>query len=263
MPEPELYKPYLRNRIRHGLGIGQGLKYKSFLTVRDVPSRGYTHIVMGIKIPRRFLLLSDLEATHCFLLERDPKVVDIRENFPIFHIDWTMEACARLGIRHLYKNGLPFPFTLDFVVSKTVGEEVVEQVETVKHPDQAANKEVRKRLSVEANWCRSRPKVPVPYFLVDTSEYVSKQLLSTLKFMRAWYLHRYESDGRREGRFEAAFSAAYERNTPLRDLIRKTARTMRIQEALALDMFRFCAWHDRIPISLKHRLAMNLPVIMR
>jgi hypothetical protein len=258
-PGPELYKPYLRNRIKRGLGIGQGLQYQSFLSVRDVPSKGHTHTIQGSKIPRRFLLLSDFEATHFLLRERDPNVIDIRENFPILDIDWTMEACARLGIRHHYKNGYPFPCTLDFVISM-VGE-IPERVETVKVPNDAANEEVRKRLSVEANWCRSRPKVP--YVLVDTSAYVSKQLLSTLLFMRAWTLQRYESDGRREAAFERAYSSAHERNAPLTELMQNVAKTMRIQEHLALDMFRFCAWHDQIPVSLKHPLAMNLPVIMR
>lgn len=259
-PEPELYKPYLQSLIKRGLGIGQGAAYKPTFNVRDVPSDGSAHVIQGIKVPRQFHILSDLEATHFYVRERDPKVVDIRENFPIYDIDWTMEACVRLGIRHPYKNGHPFPFTLDFVVTKAIDNELTDGVESIKTPADAENSEVRKRLSVEANWCRIRPEVS--YSLIDTSGYVDKQLLSALRFMRAWFRHRYEPNAQREVRFERAFSAAYERNVPLRELIWKVAKTMRIQEDLALDMFRYCAWYDRIPVSLKHRLAMNRAVVV-
>jgi hypothetical protein len=247
--------------IKRGRGIGQGTTYKSLFNVRDVPSRGNAHVIQGIKIPRRFHLLSDLEATHFLLRERDPKVLDIRENFPIFDIDWTMEACARIGIRHPYQDGHPFPFTLDFVLTESANREVADRVESIKTPADAADNKVRTRLTVEANWCRIRPKVP--YALIDTSAYVDKQLLSMLTFMRAWFPRRYEPNTQREARFERVFSAGYERNIPLQELIQKGAKTMRLPEDLALDMFRFCAWHDWIPVSLKHPLAMNRPVIMR
>jgi len=160
-PDPELYKPYLRSIIKRGRGIGQGAAYRPMFNVRDVPSDGSAHVIKGIKVPRQFHVLSDLEATHFYVRERDPKIVDIRENFPIYDIDWTMEACVRLGIRHTYKNGHPFPFTLDFVVTEAIDNELTDRVETIKTPADAGNSEVRKRLSVEANWCRIRPEAPI------------------------------------------------------------------------------------------------------
>ena len=96
-PEPELYKPYLQSLIKRGLGIGQGAAYKPTFNVRDVPSDGSAHVIQGMKVPCQFHILSDLEATHFYERERDPKVVGIRDNFPIYDIDWTMEACARFG----------------------------------------------------------------------------------------------------------------------------------------------------------------------
>jgi hypothetical protein len=260
-PERELYKPYLRSWVKRGCGIGQGASYRPMFNVREIPSRGTCHVIQGIKVSRQYHLLSDLEATHFLIRERNPKVIDIRENFPIYHIDWTMEACSRLGIRHPYKNGLPFPFTLDFVVTELVEDGVTEIAESIKSPESAANPKTRRQLSIEANWCRIRAQIP--YFLIDTTAYISKLLLSTLMFMRAWAKHGYTRDTQREIRFERAFSKAYERNVPLGMLIDRVAKNMRIQDELALDMFRFCTWHDQLPVSLKHQLAVNRPVILR
>ena len=276
LPDPELYKLWLRSRIRDGRGVRKGSPYKGWFNVRDVPSRGNTHVYKGTKIPRLFHLLSDYEAIHFLSLERDPTVLDIRENLPVFDIDWTMEACAPLSLRHRYRNGYPEPFTLDFVVTRSLDGEPSDSAESVKSPEDAVKDYVKLRLSIESNWCRLRPKIP--YYLIDTTPYTNtipyagattrvdkhKQLLSTLEFMRGWFRPvPYVSDLQRELRFETAFSSAYERNMPLKELNRKIARMMRVKEGLALDMFRFSAWHGRIPLSLKYPIALHFPVHVR
>jgi len=122
--------------VKRGLGIGQGAAYTPMFNVRDVPSDGNAHVIKGIKVPQQFHLLSDLEATHFYVRERDPKILDIRENCPVYDTDWTMEACVRLGIQHAYKNGhpYPFPFKLDFVLTEAIDNELTDRVETVKTP---------------------------------------------------------------------------------------------------------------------------------
>jgi hypothetical protein len=50
------------------------------MTVRYVPFRGTSHKVWGIKIDRGPSPAFSDEATYFFLKERNPKVVDIREN---------------------------------------------------------------------------------------------------------------------------------------------------------------------------------------
>jgi len=219
LPNPNLYKPWLRNKIREGRGIGQGPPYTGWFNVRDFPSRGNSHVYRGIKIDRLFQLCSDLEAIRFLQLERDHAVSDIREGFPIFDIDWTMDACVMLHIRHSCEDGFPSPFTLDFVVTRRTKDEPPEVAESIKTPVDATKEDVKLRLSVESNWCRKRAKIP--YVLIDTAPYLktpysTKELLSALEFMRAWFLERYEPDLQRELRFERAFSTAYEKIRPSR-----------------------------------------------
>ena len=95
-PSPKLYAPYLQGRVRRGLGIGVGEGYSPWLKVRDVPSRGTSSILHGIKIRRSFHLLSKLETTYFYIVERNPTVIDVREQFPILDIGET-RAMAEFG----------------------------------------------------------------------------------------------------------------------------------------------------------------------
>jgi hypothetical protein len=108
--DPSRYPPYLRTRIRGGFGLGEGASYKPWLRIRDVPSQGTSASPTGIRITREFQLLSSLEETYYFLLERDPHVVDIREQFPILDLSATMRLCAQHGVEHTFRKGHPDPF---------------------------------------------------------------------------------------------------------------------------------------------------------
>jgi hypothetical protein len=95
--------------------------------VRDVPSRGTSFKIAGIKIKRVFQLSSEQEATYFFLSERNP------------NIDWTIEACGRLGVRHPHRDGYPPPFTLDFLITESLDGELHERAPSIKTPEDAAN----------------------------------------------------------------------------------------------------------------------------
>jgi hypothetical protein len=88
-------------------------------------------------------------------------------------------------------------------------------------------------------------------------------LYSTLTFMRAWFRHRYKANGELERRFQECFCTGYARNIPLGLLIERSAKVLRLSDALASDVFRYLAWHDAIPVSLRHPLALDLPLVLR
>jgi len=145
---------------KQGSGMGgdwAGLKLQIVLKCAGRFVAGL-HAHVGYQITRRSYSL-DMEANTLFPARtKDPRSLTSVRISPSFTATGR-EACARLGIRHLSRTAF-VSLHLDFVVSKTVGEEVGAQVEDRTHPDQAAEQGgSERRLSVEANWCRSRPRV--------------------------------------------------------------------------------------------------------
>lgn len=68
----------IKKWLKEGRGQGIGIDYKPWLVVQDVPSEGRSHGERGIKIPRQYTFLSDLEDRFFNALEYSPHVVDIR-----------------------------------------------------------------------------------------------------------------------------------------------------------------------------------------
>lgn len=258
-PNPLLYPPYLRARIKRGRGIGEGPNYLPWLKVHDVPSEGTSLKSHGILTGRTHHGLSSLEATYLFLMERRSSVLDVREQWPIFDIDRTIELCAELGVRHQYRKGFPEPFTIDLMITEEDGDSRRYRAASIKTPEDAADPAVRLRLAVEERWCRERG---IPWTLVDTSGF-SKTLLEVLRFMRVWSLHRYEPSPEREAVFLEAFRRFYVRNELLSQLMERLSRSLRLPPGQALDTFRYCAWSNEIEISYSHPIALNKPLVLQ
>ncbi len=258
-PDPLLYPPYLRNRIKRNRGIEQGSRYVPWLKVRDVPSHGTSAVIQGIRSGRPHHLLSELEAIYFFLIERRTTTVDIREQWPILDIDRTLELCSVFGVKHKFRKGFPEPFTVDFLITEQIDGQLKQRAASIKSPADALDPHVRQRLAVEHAWCEERN---VPWTLVDTSNF-SKTMLANLRFMRAWFRHRHESDPLLVGRFLQKFQAIYLPNSPLKEMLMTIGKSLHLSHTVAEDMFRFCAWHDHIKVSLIQPLSLEVPVVLR
>ncbi len=258
-PNPLLYPPHLRARIKRRRGVGLGSLYVPWLKVRDVPSKGTSAIIRGVSTGRPHHLLSELEAIYFFLIERRASTVDLREQWPILDFDRTLELCEQFGVRHTARSGYPEPFTIDLLITERVDGELRYRAASVKSPEDARDPFVRLRLAVEHAWCQERG---IPWTLVDTTQF-NKTMLETLRFMRAWFRHRYVSDSSLENRFVEQFAAAYSPNLPLGELLAKLSKLLRQPATVMEDAFRYCAWSNRIQPSLVHPLALNAPVVLR
>lgn len=257
-PLPHLYPPYLRARIRRGRGVGEGMDYKPWLPIREVPSRGTSSSVLGIKVNRPHHTLSELETIYLYLAERTHSVVDIREQWPIFDLDSTLRLCADQGVRHIYRGEYPEPLTIDFLLTEEVDGKTTFRAASVKSAADAKDPEVRKRLAVEYLWCRERN---IPWTLIDTSSF-DRTVLANLRFMRMWFRNHYKPDLAQADHFAKQFLFCYRHNVNLRTLLDATARRLSISSDAADDLFSYCAWSDRVSVSLRHPLLMNNPLAL-
>lgn len=76
----------VEKRLKDGRGQGIETDYKPWLVIQDLGSLGRSTRLRGVKIPRQFEFLSDLERNYFYLLEYSYLVVDIREQYPLLPI---------------------------------------------------------------------------------------------------------------------------------------------------------------------------------
>ena len=101
--------------IKDGRGDGELSSYKPWLTVRDLSSLGRSHRVYGHKTKRTHHLLSDLELAIFLILEWNPLIQDIREQFPL-RIEQTEEIAHLTCIPHPAFRGIKQIMSTDFYV---------------------------------------------------------------------------------------------------------------------------------------------------
>lgn len=219
---------------------------------------GTSSSIPGLKVRRPIHTLSELETTYFFLMERQPNVVDIREQWPILDLDRTLRLCVDLGVRHIYRGAYPEPFTIDFLITEKCEGIVSYRAASIKTAKDASDPKVRQRLAVEYAWCQERG---IPWTLVDTSSF-NKTLLNTLRYIRRWFQNHYVPDMEQADFFARQFLLHYAPNLTLESLLSNMAKRVGIVDTAVIDIFCYCAWSSRLPVSLLHPLALNKPVVL-
>jgi hypothetical protein len=136
-----------------GLAHRTGRDYAPFLTVRDFPSTGRVHRVVSATVGRLHHLMSDHEYRAFLVLDHNPGVTDIREQYPLLPLSETMALAHALGIRHPAYRGRISPMTTDFLV--TYGEGGEEVAYQVKPSAELSRRRVAEKLDLErAYWGR-------------------------------------------------------------------------------------------------------------
>ncbi|WP_066015410.1 TnsA endonuclease N-terminal domain-containing protein [Endozoicomonas atrinae] len=74
--------------------------YKPWLEVREVPSLGRSRKVKGIKTHHTHHFLSDIEYHIYLMLEYNPAVIAIYEQYPLLPREDSIEIANEMGIRH-------------------------------------------------------------------------------------------------------------------------------------------------------------------
>ncbi|MDR6861446.1 TnsA endonuclease N-terminal domain-containing protein [Variovorax guangxiensis] len=254
--DPFLYPPYLQAAIRRGIGLGEGTAYQPWIRTSDFGSHGTCSNFKGIKISRPFHFLSSQEATYFLLEERNPENSDIQEQHPILDIQSTMQLCARFGVKHIYRGRYPGPFTIDFLLSRRVGSKSIPFARSIKPTKELLKSKVAGRLNIEYQWCL---EVGIDWAWVDPSEF-TPQLLSSLRFIRHWFVDRYTPREAPVKRFAEAFQHGFEMGTPLEELVRKAAS--RTRQLDGLSSFRYCAWSNLIRLDLRRPISLDHSVIL-
>lgn len=112
--------------IKQGYGQGQGLAYKPFFYVRDVPSKGRSSILEGLKIHRTHHYFSDVEYHYHLLAEFSDLVLEIREQYALLPREETRLIAEQLRIDHPIYSATQVQrvLTSDLVLTVRKGDEI-------------------------------------------------------------------------------------------------------------------------------------------
>ncbi len=144
------YKHYLQ-ALHEGCGQGTGADYKPQITIHDLPSQGISARVFGHTTGRIHHLLSRLEEFYFYLIDFDPDVQDIREQFPL-RLTETLEIASRFNIKHPQAGSFPYPITTDFLITRADGL----HARTIKPSAELEKKRVIEKFSIECQYWREK-----------------------------------------------------------------------------------------------------------
>ncbi|MBN3812795.1 heteromeric transposase endonuclease subunit TnsA [Paraburkholderia sp. Ac-20347] len=249
--------------VAQGFGQGVGVDYKPWLRVQDVPSRGRSRKVHGLKAGRIHHVLSDLEYRYLVALEFSERVIDIREQFPLLPVASVQDIALRRGIRYPLYAGttMPFVMTTDFVVTvKSDDGTVSEFARTVKYADELApsNRLARtlEKLELEKAFWAQRG---VDWKLV-TETSMSDVMASNLIWLRGCAEIAQElRDDTLQASFVGGIADAGTHDRTLSSLLRTVSYRLRMPYPDAVRLFRHLVWHKVLLVDLETPMKVTSP----
>lgn len=250
---------FWKSKLKSGRGLGWGDGYSPWVHVRQVKSAGkaFTPHIQGMKVNRIHHLLSNGESSYFYMAERWPFVTDIREQWPILDLDRTNELHFRNGIAIIHRDNQPQPATIDFMLTVNTDDGPRCRAIALKSPEDFDRPKTQLYLDVQRQWCRENG---IPFaVVVNTYDPI---LNNTLSEIRKWFDHGYQPDNEKADEFAKRFLAGYKHNVILSRLLEPLATSMKVEPTEAMNLFRYCAWSNRIRLNLLTRVAEHEGVVL-
>lgn len=171
-------------KLKAGHGQGIGVDYKPGLVIQDVSSLCRSTRLKGIKIPRQYEFLSDLERNYFYLSEYSDLVVGIREQYPLLPIEGTIIIADELGIKHPVHTQTqePIVMTTDFLVTKLVNGKPINVARTLKFKDDLMSNCVIKKFEIEREYGKRKG---IDWGIVTVLE-VPKEMALNISFVHSY-----------------------------------------------------------------------------
>jgi hypothetical protein len=257
-------------KIKSGRGSGVRESYEPWIKIWDIKSSGVSHLVPGVKFHRTHHLLSNAERDYLLILEQDPSIIDIREQFPLLTQAETQAIASSLNYRHPVYPGtqVPVVMTTDFLITfiDSIGETRL-AARSVKY-----RKEFEEASTIEQNRIAEKLEIEAKYWAMRKVEWklVLHENLPKVKIVNLAILRTYAvippslpTDKNINSLLE--YIAGCETDQiPLRALLERAARAIFVEYMGVKRLFHHLLWKGRLEIDLTERvISLSEPLRVR
>lgn len=223
----------------------------------ETNSVGERHRVRSRLTGRTHHYLSRGEVAYHYVAELAPRVLDIREQYPIIPVKETLKIAKALKVRHPYRGSEPFEVTIDLMLS--VDDQnggVLYVARSVKPSAELEKPDVQARLALECAACRSRG---IPWKLV-TESLANSEVRSRGRWLFKVFkdFPDYTCDEKVAAAFIDALSTR-QLTEPLRAVIVGAGKACGLPYEEAVNLFKFLVCTRRVRVDLSASLALKDP----
>ena len=254
----------MESRYRAGYGQGSGSCYKPWLDVHDVPSNGVTRRTNGRKTGRQHVTFSLLEDGALLCSQRLDRVVDIREQYPLYPLQDTVALAERLGIKHPAhpKDGSLVMMTTDLVLTEVApdGTQRLSAI-AVKPSTELGNQRTLEKLELE----RLYWEMHMTSWSLVTEREMPEGLISNLRWIDDF--HEISSETLSVRQIERAERLLLQKLAehpaqPLNELCLDVDDQLGLEPGRALGVVRHCLSVKRWRIDLHTKVNPMMPMAM-
>ena len=241
-----------RRRIKEGRGSGEGSDYKPWITTHDFPSKGQVCRARGQTTGRIYHMMSSLERDLFLILDYDPAVTDIREQYPL-ELRETLLIAAEAGIRHPEANGWPNVMTSDFYYSK----DGVWHAVAVKPSSELFSARVAEKLKIEQLYWEKRQ---VSWSIMTEKEINRTRARNILWITGGRSFEELVPSDRQRALLEQAFLQCYnDPGIPFPVLIREMETALHLENGTVIQMFKHLVQAGQITLDLDRTICLDDP----
>lgn len=172
-----LNKTEINKRIKEGRGLGSKSDYKPWIYVHEVPSAGRAQRAYSHLTNRVHHVLSDIEFGVLLLLDHNPIVTDIREQFPL-NLQDTLKIAKAHKLWHPTLNKTPQVMSSDYLVNTTSTLMPLFALQ-VKSAEDLNDPRTIEKLEIERRYWKSKE---IPWFIITEKE-IKKEMKSNIEWL--------------------------------------------------------------------------------
>lgn len=253
-------EPDILRWIAHGRGAGFKSAYLPWFEVQDIPSRGKSRKVPWPTVGRLLHFLSHGEFLTFLWLAYSRRLIDYREQFPLWPREVVMGLAAQMGIAYPVYRGttVPFVMTTDGLATElTTGGLRLVAIYVKRSQDLDSCYRTLELLELErAFWALQGVRL-----VVFTEREFSKNVAVNLQWLYPGVsLSRHLQDRNLHLAFLDCAASFPWASAPMDDALLRIGRSVGLPGEDAYEFFRYSAWHRSLEVDMERRLRPCDPV---